>query len=126
MSEDDFDVLADGMRISQRDGTQHTMSYDLAAVTRRAGTCHLHQVGRRAQMTQLKDYPEAQIRQGADRDRTLRVDDLSPQTSHRLDNCHCARRKGGEGIMALRLHLSNETPLDRGLTKLIGAARVAS
>jgi hypothetical protein len=34
---------------------------------RRAGTCHLHQVGRQAQMTQLKYYPEAQITQGADR-----------------------------------------------------------
>jgi hypothetical protein len=43
-------------------------------------------------MTQLEYYPKAQIRQGADRDRTLRVDHLSPQTSHRLDNCHCARR----------------------------------
>jgi hypothetical protein len=43
-------------------------------------------------MTQLKYYPKAQIRQGADRDRTLRVDHLSPQMSHRLDNCHCARR----------------------------------
>ena len=35
-------------------------------------------------------YPKAQIRQGADRDRTLRVDHLSPQTSYRLDNRHCA------------------------------------
>jgi hypothetical protein len=43
-------------------------------------TCHLHQVRRQAQMTQLKYYPKAQIRQGADRDRTLRVDHLSPQT----------------------------------------------
>jgi hypothetical protein len=43
-------------------------------------------------MTQLKYYPKAQIRQGADRDRTLRVDRLSPQTSYRLDNCHCERR----------------------------------
>jgi hypothetical protein len=30
-------------------------------------------------MAQLKYYPKAQIRQGADRDRTLRVDHLSPQ-----------------------------------------------
>jgi hypothetical protein len=29
--------------------------------------------------------------QGADRDRTLRVDHVSPQTSHRLDNCQRAR-----------------------------------
>jgi hypothetical protein len=35
---------------------------------RRAGTCHLHQVGRQAQMTQLKDYPKAQLTQDADRD----------------------------------------------------------
>jgi len=64
----------------------------LSAPTLHGHATHLHQVGRQAQMTQLKYYPKAQIRQGADRDRTLRVDDLSPQTSHRLDNCHCARR----------------------------------
>src|SRR5262249_30994804 len=51
-----------------------------ATGTRPAGTCHLHQVGRQAQMTHLKYYPKAQIRQGADRDRTLRVDHLPPQT----------------------------------------------
>src|SRR5262249_32917593 len=37
-------------------------------------------VGRQAQMTQLRYYPKAQSRQGADRDRTPHVDHLSPQT----------------------------------------------
>ena len=36
------------------------------APARRAGTCHLRRVGRRAQMTQQKCYPTAQITQGAD------------------------------------------------------------
>jgi hypothetical protein len=31
-------------------------------------------------MTQLQYYPQTHIRQGADRDRTLRVDHRSPQT----------------------------------------------
>ena len=58
----------------------HFLSAPTATGTRRARTCHLHQVGRQAQMTQLQYYPQTQIRQGADRDRTLRVDHLSPQT----------------------------------------------
>jgi hypothetical protein len=40
-----------------------------SAPTRRCvATCHLHQVGRQAQMTQLKDYPKAQLTQDTDRD----------------------------------------------------------
>jgi hypothetical protein len=38
------------------------------------------QIGRQAQMTQLQYYPQTQVRHGADGDRTLRVDHLSPQT----------------------------------------------
>ena len=58
----------------------HFLSTPTAVGTRRARTCHLHQLVRQAQMTQLQYYPQTQIRQGADRDRTLRVDHLSPQT----------------------------------------------
>ena len=58
----------------------HFLSTPTATGTRRARTCHLHQLVRQAQMTQLQYYPQTQIRQGADRDRTLRVDHLSLQT----------------------------------------------
>jgi len=70
----------------------HFLSTPTATGTRRARTCHLHQLVRQAQMTQLQYYPQTQIRQGADRDRTLRVDHLSLQTRIASDNCHCARR----------------------------------
>jgi hypothetical protein len=65
------------MRIAN---TTHFLSARPATGTRPAGTCHLHQVGWQAQMTQLKYYPNAQIRQGADRDRPLRVYHPSRQT----------------------------------------------
>ena len=36
------------------------------------------------------NYPKAQIRQGADRDRESARPIISLQTSYRFDNCHCA------------------------------------
>jgi hypothetical protein len=48
-------------------------------------------------------------RQGADRDRTLRVDHLSPQTSHRLDNCHCAGRAKDSDEPQVALHRRKTT-----------------
>jgi hypothetical protein len=61
----------------------HFLNAPTATGTRRARTCHLHQVGRQAQMTQLQYYPQTQTRQGADRDRTSH--DFSTLESDILD-----------------------------------------
>jgi hypothetical protein len=53
----------------------HKLPSEIAARTIDANRKH-----RQAQMTQLQYYPQTQIRQGADCDRTLRLDHLSPQT----------------------------------------------
>ena len=54
-------------------------------------------------------YPTAQIRQGADRDRNSARPMISPQTSYRLDNCHCARRAKDSDEQQVALHRRKTT-----------------
>src|SRR5262245_5825523 len=66
-------------------------------------------------MTQLKYYPKAQIRQGADRRDSARPM-ISPQTSYRFDNCQCAGRTkdSDEQQVALRRRKTTTKRSQRG------------